>query len=153
MTVSQIIHFLATSLAAGLIGGAAMEFVMWSITRSGWAKADMLVALGSLVTGTRDNAWRVGAIIHASSACVFGMIYTLILLSIEMTGMPQAMMIGLGMGFVHGMLVSLILVWVVADNHPLEEFASASFAVGVAHLAGHVAFGGLVGFIVGVLPL
>ena len=88
MTVSQIIHFLATSLAAGLIGGAAMEFVMWSITRSGWAKADMLVALGSLVTGTRDNAWRVGAIIHASSACVFGMIYTLILFSIEMIGMP-----------------------------------------------------------------
>ncbi len=153
MTAAQIIHFLATSILAGILGGATMEFVMWSITRAGWAQANMLIALGSLITRSRERAWQVGAIIHAASAGFFGMVYTLVLLSIGMTYMPAALVVGIGMGFVHGMLVSLTLVWVVAGNHPIEEFAKASFAVGVAHLAGHVAFGAVVGLVVGVLPL
>jgi hypothetical protein len=49
--------------------------------------------------------------------------------------------------------MSLILVWVVSDTHPVEEFRRASLAVGLSHLAGHVAYGAVVGLAVGLSPL
>jgi hypothetical protein len=37
------------------------------------------------------------------------------------------MMLGAGIGFAHGLVVSLGLVWIVAEQHPLEEFNEALF--------------------------
>jgi hypothetical protein len=153
VNVSEILNFLVTALAAGLLGGAAMELTMWLIARKGWAKGNMIVALGSLFTHSRLNAFRVGLIIHACSAVVFAMLYTLGMIALDLTAMPRSLALGLGFGFVHGMLVSLALVWVVADRHPLEEFKEADLAIGLCHLAGHVAYGGIVGVVVGVAPL
>jgi hypothetical protein len=51
------------------------------------------------------------------------------------------------------MVVTLALVWVVADQHPLEEFREADLAIGICHLAGHVVFGGVDGHIIGIAPL
>lgn len=151
--MTTLVTYLLTALVAGVCGGAAMEGVLWLIGRGGWAKADMLVALGSLLTKSRDNAWRVGAVLHVISAIGFAMVYALLMLWLGLTHMPLSMMLGLGVGLVHGLLVSLMLVWVVAEQHPLEEFNEATLAIGLAHLAGHVAFGGVVGLVVGLSPL
>jgi hypothetical protein len=151
--MTTLVTFLLTGLVAGLLGGVAMEFVLWLIGRAGWAKADMLVALGSLLTKSRDNAWRVGAVLHATSAIGFALVYTLLMFWLGFTHMPRSLMVGLGLGIVHGLLVSLTLVWVVAEQHPLEEFNEATFAIGLSHLVGHVAFGGVVGLTVGLSPL
>lgn len=148
-----IITFILTALVAGALGGLAMEGAMWAIGKGGWAKADMIVALGSLLTKSRENARRVGLTIHAVSSVGFAMVYTTLMLVLGMTGMPAAMMLGLGAGFLHGLVVSLMLMWVIADRHPLEEFKEADFAVGLSHLVGHVAFGGVVGLVVGISPL
>lgn len=153
MHVSEILSFLATVLVAGLLGGMAMELTMWLIARAGWAKGNMIVALGSLFTRSRDRAFRVGVIIHAFSAIGFAMLYALAEMELGMTAMPGAFTLGIGLGFGHGLLVSLALVWVVADQHPLEEFKEADLAIGLCHLAGHVAYGGVVGLVVGVAPL
>ncbi len=151
--MTTLVTYLLTALAAGVAGGAVMEGVLWLIGRGGWAKADMLVALGSLLTKSREQAWRVGAVLHVISAIGFAAVYTLLLLWLGLTKMPVSMMLGLGVGIVHGLLVSLMLVWVVAEQHPLEEFNEASLAIGLAHLVGHVAFGGVVGLVVGLSPL
>jgi len=153
VSTSEIVRFLLTVLAAGLAGGAAMELCMWLISRAGWAKGNMIVALGSLFTHARLNAFRVGVIIHAFSAIVFATLYALALMALHATALPLSFTVGLGMGLVHGLLVSLALVWVVADRHPLEEFKEADLAIGLCHLAGHVAFGGVVGLVVGIGPL
>ena len=153
MTTSVVLNFLVTALVAGVLGGIAMEAVLWVIGRGGWAKADMIVALGALFTKSRDTAWRVGATLHAVAAFGFAMVYTLLMAELGYTAMPHSMMLGMGMGFVHGLLVSLGLVWVVADHHPLEEFNEAGLAIGLSHIVGHVAYGAVVGFVVGVAPL
>jgi hypothetical protein len=67
--------------------------------------------------------------------------------------MPLSLMLGLGVGIFHGIVVSLMLVWVVSDRHPLEEFKEADLLVGLSHFAGHVAYGGVVGLVVGLSPL
>jgi uncharacterized membrane protein YagU involved in acid resistance len=150
--MTTLVGFLLTALVAGLLGGGAMEIVLWLLGRAGWAKADMLVALGSMVTKSRDHAWRVGAILHATSAIGFAVVYVLLMVCLGYTHLPVSMMLGLGIGFVHGLIVSLMLVWVVAERHPLPEFNDATLAIGLSHLVGHVAFGGVIGLVVGLSP-
>jgi uncharacterized membrane protein YagU involved in acid resistance len=152
MTEMQILNFLCCVVVAGLFGAVAMETAMWLITRAGWAQGNMIIAIGSLITRTRVNAFRVGAIVHAVSAVVFSIAYALLMRALGMAALPGSIALGLGVGFVHGMLVSLMLVWVVAEQHPLDEFDEAGLAVGLSHLAGHVAFGGAVGLVVGAWP-
>lgn len=143
--------YLFISLLAGVAGGLAMEGVLWVIGTAGWAKADMIVALGSLLTKSRSNAWSVGVALHTAAALGFGLLYTLLILTLGYGRMPAALMLGAGLGFVHGLLVSLALVWIVAERHPLEEFSEATFAIGLSHIVGHVAYGAVAGVAVGVL--
>ena len=148
-----LVKYLCTALVAGIIGGLAMELAMWLISRAGLAKGDMILALGSLLTKTRENAYRVGLIIHVTAAIGFALVYTLLMVTLGYTHMPLSLMLGLGVGVLHGIIVSLMLVWVVSDHHPLEEFKEADLLVGLTHFAGHVAYGAMVGLVVGLSPL
>lgn len=147
-----LVNYLGTALVAGVLGGLAMEGAMWLIARAGLARGDMILALGSLLTKSRDNAYRVGLVVHATAAIGFALVYALLMVTLGYTRMPMSLMLGLGVGVLHGLLVSLMLVWVVADRHPLEEFKEADLLVGLSHFAGHVAYGGVVGLIVGLSP-
>ncbi len=148
-----LVKYLGTSLVAGVLGGVAMEFVMWLIARAGLAKGDMILALGSLLSKSRDNAYRIGLVIHATAAVGFALVYALLLVTLGYTQLPLSLMLGLGVGVLHGLLVSLMLVWVVSDRHPLEEFKDADLLVGLSHFAGHAAYGTVVGLVVGLSPL
>lgn len=141
-----------TALLAGGLGGAAMEGAMMAIGRASGRRADMILALGSLITRRRENARRVGLVIHASSAFGFALAYTMALAALGFTRLPNSMMLGLGIGILHGLVVSLMLVWIVADQHPLEEFKEADLAIGLSHLAGHAAYGLVVGLVIGLSP-
>jgi hypothetical protein len=152
-SISMILNYLLTSLLAGALGGSAMLFAMWLMTRNGLAKGNMIVALGGMVTKSRDSAFRVGLILHTLSAIGFAMVYAMLMLWLGATGMPNALKVGLGVGFLHGLIVSLSLVWVVAEGHPFEEYNEAGLAVGLSHLIGHVVYGGVVGLVVGISPL
>jgi hypothetical protein len=153
MTTSVILTFLLTTIVAGVLGGIAMEGVLWLVGRGGWAKADMVVALGSLFTKSRETAWRVGALIHSIAAIGFAMAYLLLMVALGSTALPWSMVLGVGVGFLHGLIVSLGLVWVVAEQHPLEEFNEAGMAIGLSHVLGHVFYGGMVGLVVGIATL
>ena len=153
LTGTLIVNFVLTSLVAGLAGAAAMQLVMWLITREGWAKANMIVAVGSLVLGSRVNAFRLGLILHGIFAFSFAMLYTFALMKLGLSHFPMSVFCGVGFGIIHGMIISLMLVWVISDRHPLEEFQNAGLAVGVSHFAGHLAYGAAVGLIVGLSPL
>ena len=148
-----LLGYLGTAIAAGILGGLAMELAMWLISRAGLTRGDMVLALGSLLTKSRENAYRVGLIVHATVAIGFGFVYTLQLITLGYTHLPLSLMLGLAAGTLHGILVSLMLVWVVSDHHPLEEFKEADLLVGLSHFAGHVAYGAVVGAVVGLSPL
>ena len=79
--------------------------------------------------------------------------FTLLMVTLGYTHLPHSLMVGLGVGVGHGLIVSLMLMWVVSHQHPLAEFKEADLLVGLSHFAGHVAYGGVVGLVVGLLPL
>jgi len=146
-------RLLLTSLAAGCVGVVAMQIVMRLIARAEWAKGNMIVALGSLLTRSRENAYLVGALVHLISAMVFATLYGLGLRKFGMMTFPSAFFVCIAFSIVHGLIVSLALVWIVADHHPLEEFNEAGFAAGLSHFAGHIAFGAGVGLVFAVSSL
>lgn len=149
----DLMHVLLVALIAGILGGAAMEIVLWLVGTAGWAKADMVVALGSLLTRSRVNAWKVGAIIHSVAAVIFAILYTLLIIRLGYSSLPYSLAVGAGVGFWHGLIVSLGLVWVVAERHPLEEFTDAGLAIGLSHILGHVAYGAVVGLVIGIAAI
>lgn len=153
MNVSDIVRFLLTVLVAGVLGGGVMELVMWAIGRAGWVRADMIVALGSLFTRSRVNAFRVGVVLHVGSAVVFSALYAVLMMTLHATALPMSLGLGLGLGFVHGLVASLMLLWVISERHPLPEFQETDLAIGLSHLIGHVAFGIVVGLVIGLAGL
>ena len=144
-----VLGFVVISIVAGVVGGAAMEGVILLFSRSNWGKGSMIVALGSLITKTRENAWQVGAALHALSAIGFAAIYAFAMIRLGFEHLPVSLMFGLGAGFFQGLIVSLALVWIVSEHHPLEEFREADLAIGLSHLLGHVVYGGVIGLVVG----
>jgi hypothetical protein len=151
--LTMIVSYLLTSVLAGVLGGAAMLAAMSLMTHAGLARGSMVVALGGMVTKSRGNAFRVGLVLHVLSAIGFAMVYTMAMLALGLTSLPNAFFVGVGFGFLHGLIVSLMLVWVVAEGHPFEEYNDAGLAVGLSHLLGHVVYGGLVGLVIGISPL
>ncbi len=147
------VNYLLTSAAAGLLGVAALELAMWLMTSNGLARGNMIVALGGLLTRSRTNAFRVGLAAHLLAGVVFALLYVWGLRAAGLTHFPTVLAAGVGFGVVHGIFVSLMLVWVIADHHPLEEFKDADLAIGLSHVAGHMAYGMTVGLVVGLVSL
>ncbi len=148
-----IANFLVYAALAGLLGALAMTMVMRTISRTRIGEGDMIIAVGSLLTRSRENARLVGVILHGISAIAFGQLYTALLIAFGANAWPGGLFAGLGLGVFHGIVVSLSLVWIVSDHHPLPEFRQASPAVFLEHFAGHVAYGAVVGLVVALAPV
>jgi len=141
--------FVWMAVIAGLIGTGGMEVVLRSITRSSWANADMVRAIGSLFTKSLNNAYGAGIVIHFISGIIFAFLYSFVITSLNVHGLLSITGAGILIGFIHGGVVSFILVAAVAEHHPLPQFQKAGFSVAVAHWIGHLVYGLLVGLIIG----
>lgn len=126
---------------AGVVGTALMSTVMTFIHRSGWANADMIRALGSLVTKSYDTALFPGLVIHVAAGTVFAFPYVLFLRTLEEMPGPAVAGAGAAMGLLHGAATAFVLLALVADNHPVERFRRVGPEVAAAHVVGHVAYG------------
>lgn len=141
------------AILAGMLGAGAMWAAMRLIEKAGPPTGGMVVAVGSLITRSRDNALPTGVLVYLAGAVVFGLLYTMIMMRLALTGWPAAFFTGAGLGFFHGLVVSLGLVWVVSDNHPLAEFRNATPLVFLSHFAGHIVFGVVVGLVIAIAPV
>lgn len=141
------------SFISGLVATTGMTLLLTAITKSGLANADMVRAVGSLFTRSYDNAFKVGFIIHLSAGLVFGFIYTFAVQAFDVQGFPGIVGSGVLIGFIHGAVVSFMLVAAVAEHHPLKEFQEAGFSVAAAHWAAHLLYGLLVGIVLGFMKV
>lgn len=151
MTITAEVVFYA--VLAGIVGAVVMWAAMRFMEKAGPRTGGMVYAVGSLLTRSRNHALSVGILVYFTAAVVFGLIYTLLMMRLTLTGWPQAFFTGAGFGFFHGLVVSLGLVWIVSDNHPLAEFRNATALVFLSHFAGHIVFGAVVGLVIALTPL
>lgn len=138
-------------IVAGIVGTIGMTIFLSLVTKTGIAHADMVRAIGSLLTKSLNNAFNIGILVHTGWGILFGIIYVFILVNFNLTGFLLIVSIGMVIGFIHGFAVSLLLVVAVAEHHPLEQFRNPGFAVAVAHFIAHLIYGTLVGFIAAIM--
>jgi hypothetical protein len=143
-----MIEILQTVLA-GLIATVVMSAALYAIHWRGFAEADMIRALGSLVTRSETNAMPLGVAIHLLSGIGFAFVYVIAWSTLPLAEFRHYVLLGLMTGFAHGLVVSFLLVILVAEHHPLPRFQRVGIGVAVAHLAGHIVYGLLVGIVAG----
>ncbi len=137
----------------GLIGSFAMNLFMRTVSHAYSQRVDMVIALGSFFTGTVDRAAILGTLIHSIAGIVFGILYFLLMNAMHSLSFPSAVFLGLGFGFFHGLIMSYCLMFIASERHPIEAYRKATLEQGLLHLVGHMIFGGVAGFIGGLLVL
>ena len=138
---------------AGLVGTFGMSLFMWLIHRTGIANADMIRAIGSMFTHSYENAFSPGLIIHFIVGTIIAFFYVLLINLLSPTSHIYSILAGAMIGLFHGVAFAFVLVISVAEHHPLEQFREAGFEVAIAHLAGHIIYGLIVGTMVGILGI
>jgi uncharacterized membrane protein YagU involved in acid resistance len=138
------------TIIAGLIGTGGMTLVMWLISKSGMANADMVRAIGSLFSRDLDESLAPGLIIHFIIGALIAFIYVILISLFHPTSVAATIGTGAMIGVFHGVAFSFLLVVAVAEHHPLEHFRNAGLEVALAHLVGHVVYGLLVGTVIGI---
>lgn len=141
------------TMVAGLAASAAMSAVMYALTITNIANGDMIRALGSMLTRRKEGAILPGLLTHLIAGAMFAFPYAVILSLTPETAMGAKTGVGALMGFFHGFVFSFMLVAMVAESHPLEEFREVGKSVAVAHIVGHVAYGAVMGVMVALLQI
>lgn len=137
--------YLWVTLLGGACGAAAMYGVVRVLNRFGWVKGDIILAIGQIFLHRRKNAFGLGLLLHVGTSLAFAPIYLLILSKTGFVVFPVALMVGAFLGLLHGIFVTLALVWVSSDRPMLPEFTGARLPLAVMHCAGHIAYGAVVG--------
>jgi len=140
---------LAQIVFGGLVATAAMTGILYVITTSGKANADMVRALGSLLTKSLDNAMAAGFVFHFLGGAFWAVVYTLFLTAFQSPDIFTMTVLGGALGLFHGVIFALAMVIFVAENHPVERFREAGPRVAVAHLIGHIVYGIVLGAWIG----
>ena len=142
-----------TTAIAGLLATGAMSGILYLIHWRGIANADMINAVGSIVTKREENALAAGLLVHFGSGVIFAYIYVGAWSIWEFTAPGIYIMFGLLTGLAHGLVVSFVLVALVAEHHPVAKYRQAGLGVALAHLVAHVAYGVVVGLVASFLLL
>ena len=150
---AAVFLLLAEVILAGLAGTAVMTLLMRLIGRLGRAEVDMVRAIGSVFTGSLDRSLLVGATLYTLGGIVFALLYALVMSFVPVDGFWAIFGVCTLLGFVHGFVMSLLLVVAVAEHHPVERFRDVGFSVAFAHLVGHVSYGAGVGAILGAIGM
>lgn len=149
----NLLLLIISGCSCGLLAAIVMNIFMRGVGRSFGRSADMVRALGSYFTGKLENASRTGTAIHLVAGAFFGIIYFVIIDSLGALALPHALFLGMGIGVVHGLLTSYVLMIYASERHPLEDFRKATLQEGALHFFGHIIFGGIVGLLGGLVAM
>ncbi len=134
-------------LFTGIISTFLMIIFLELVTRTKLANADMVRAIGSVITGSYDNALLTGLVIQFGFGIIFSFIYFGILSYFNSSLGLNGVLGGGLIGFFHGVVVGFVGVIAIAEHHPLKNFKDAGMTVAIAHLFGHIVYGLSLGII------
>ena len=158
----MVIPLLLSTLASGIIATSIMLFFLYQPQLWGGSYYDVRAALGSAFTGRDDDRSRfLGILIYYLGGLVFAFFYGWIVLAF-MTGdflLPDLRLyrglpveinlfyplLGVMLGFIHGLLVGFLLTIVIVEHHPITAYRTRVVLI-PANLLGHIAFGATVTF-------
>ncbi len=111
----------------------------------GIGNIDIIPAVGALITGKVENAHGLGYLIHCASGIAFAYIYWGLLVAL---GLPLTVWTFGMAGFIHGVVVMLLVSIVIMEHHPIARYHERGPMTGLAQLLAHIIYGVVVGLIV-----
>ena len=141
--------YLISAAIIGIIATSVMSSVLLLITRLNISNVDMIRAIGSIYTKAKHTALLPGVLVHFTAGIMFCHLYLILfhIFPISIGNPFIYVVLGTLSGMVHGVIVSLLLMILVAEHHPLKEFRRAGFDVAFYHLLAHVVYGFIIGFV------
>ena len=149
----QTIELGFSTILTGVLATLGMTTFLYLSHAAGFANGDMVRAIGSAITRREENSLIPGLITHFFFGVVFSALYVFLLSMVPEAAIEgpdrtlRLVVLGAMMGFVQGLVVSIGLVIVVAEHHPVERFREAGVNVALIHLIAHVIFGAIVGLV------
>ena len=137
---------LQAAFIAGVLAIFFMSLVMALFNFFKLAEADMIRAVGSLLTRKVSNAFFPGLVIQIIMSVFFTLIYGFLFNLLPEKYLIHIPAIGAGFGLFHGGVVSWAIASIVSDYHPVKRFQEAKLEEALAHTVGHIVFGLVIGF-------
>lgn len=139
--------YIMNYLFVSLVATAVMTTFLWKLIPYCGYHVNLVKVLGAYVTKDDKNAFIPGLIIHLLAGVSFCSIYFMLFYMISMTVKISLIYVMLGgfVGFAHGIVVALMLVHVISDNHPIKKYKRASFGVASFYFLAHIMYGLTVG--------
>ncbi len=138
----ELMQSLFVPFLAGVLGAAAMSFLLLLPAWLGFPRVDLVRAMGSYITGDRERAFTPGLIIHFLVGIFFGYVYYW---GFRFTLVPLTALHGLFAGTVHGTLIMLFVAIAILEHHPNQRYQRRGPMTGFAQLLGHLVYGLVVG--------
>lgn len=132
-------------IAAGLVATGVMTAFVLSFTWAGLLATSSIEAVGTLMSTSTQNARRIGYGVHAFIGVIFAFVYAIVMAATGFTTGAWPILAGVGMGIIHGYVVSFIVIIEIAEHHPMAEFRENGPAMGAMYFAAHVIYGGVLG--------
>lgn len=144
-----MLSFLVANTIIGIIATGAMSSFLWIITGLGIMNVDMIRAIGSIYTRSEDKAILPGMMMHFTAGIIFSYFYFFMFKIFPMSIEVPIMYVVLSfiVSMMHGLIVSLLLVVLVASHHPVEKYQKAGFGVAVYHFLAHLVYGLVLGIL------
>lgn len=136
---------------AGILGSGCMAILLSLIHRKRFHEGDMVRVLGSAVTRSEENSLAPGLAIHLSAGILFAFIYAFTLSLSPAESLVGYVSVCTGIGFFHGLVMSMVLMIAVAEHHPLKRYRKVGPGVAIAYLVAHVFYGAIVGLVLGLM--
>lgn len=139
--------YLLNCLIIGVVATLTMTVFLWTITYLKLCNVDMVKAIGSWLTRKESTATLPGMLAHLFAGTLFCFVYIFLFGVLPNPGENDYIyaVVGAGMGLVHGVVVALALIVLVAEHHPLPKFQKAGFKVAVYHFLAHILYGLVIG--------
>lgn len=140
---------LLTILTSGLLAALAMGIVGFFLQYLGIHRADMITSVGSLFTKNAKRAFSVGWLVHLLVGAIFGFVYAFVWSYFVAPTSLGFMALGVITGFLHGLVVSIMLVIEIAEHHPDPKYRRLGFPIALSYIGTHVIYGIALGYLLG----
>lgn len=108
-------------------------------------KVDIIRAVGSFILQKEAHSYLLGAFLHLFYGTLCGYIYIFIFSTVPVPDLSKYgavyTILGVGLGFNHGMIVALIFSIFFTQYHQVIKFRKAGFGVAVYQAVGHIVYG------------
>jgi hypothetical protein len=115
------------AILAGIVGALVMLVVIYGGRASGMTSMDLLRTLGSMVVPKADGPaiYAVGLMMHLMMGAAFGLAHAGLLHALDPSSSGAATGLGIVLGLVHGMIVTVMMPMMLTIGHPLVRAGEA----------------------------